>query len=199
MTEEKKRRRRTTPIKAKWDGECFIPANHEMAWCDKNLVVDQVYFVRAEEEQKTFATKYEQAFHAEVGLFYDHLPPKYQSWFKSADHLRHFMLIQNSYCWVEQWHMVTEDEADKYGRGRRSVEGRSHDPFVVYTRDQGTVTILEAYSMAHHPDHRGRISPISPVDHPKEFREACEKLRRYMAEELGVTLDELADGARNNA
>lgn len=193
MTEEKKRRRpRVAPVRVQWSGEAFVPATYELPSCDREYVVGEVYYIRPELAPKP-STKFEAMFHATMKSSYDTMSDEQRRYFPSADHLRHFLLIELGYCYVSDVELVSEQEARRFATNQHKTKGKAHDPYVRCLVHSNLCRVRTAFSMAHDSE------TLNPTHNRKGFKEAAEKILEILAGDLGVTVQEMIEAGRSNA
>jgi hypothetical protein len=182
-------------IQVKWDreSEVFVPAAHELGYCDRELVEDAVYYAHLDTDSKP-VSKFEQAYHATVVEAFQHLSDEQRIGLPSANHYRHFLLAKLGYATVTEYTFATRGDAIAFIRAEAKQRDDGLTPYRVFEISGCVVRILKPWSQAH-----SKSAELSPVHNRQGFNESARKVLAFISGELGVTLEDLINSCRSNA
>lgn len=95
-------------LRARWDGDAFVPLPRFKADADKHLVVEQVYTIEAEEPDNHAARG---AYFAELRTLWNSLPETLDDHYPTPTHLRKRALIKCGYYVSNMVTLKTPEEA----------------------------------------------------------------------------------------
>jgi len=164
------------PIIYEWTGETFKPLPHYAKRCDAELVVGERYRLEAVAERSRVSHNHQ---FAAIDEAWHQLPEHLLAAYPSPEHLRKHALIRAGYCLMQHHACATRAEA------LRTAElVRAREPYSIVESRGNVVTIYTARSQSR------RAMPSR-----KEFEDSKQKALAWVANLIGVTLQELRDNA----
>ena len=123
-----------------WDGEVFKPNPSFRAYCDREFVVGEIYPMAPIEERSLASHNH---YFAAVAEGWKNLSEENAKHFPTAEHLRHWALVQTGYCSEAYYHMTTNFEARKL-----AIDLRKRDPYAVISVRGSVVQVFTAESQS---------------------------------------------------
>lgn len=161
------------PLPYRWDGESLIPLRPKL--CDKELVVDAIYFMEPEASRSDASHRHQFAWLREAWL---NLPEEMHELFPTEESLRKFALIRAGYCDVTEIRCGSPE-------GAREVAGhlKRKDGFADVQISGSTVIERVAKSQSRR------------AMKPKDFQDSKTKVLEIVAALIGVEPEELERNA----
>ena len=169
-------------IRMQWDGEYLIPTDARwQAAADRQLVVGETYMIRehAERSQESHNHYFACIHHAWLNLPEAHAGLPYSI---SAEHLRKFALIRTNYADTQSYACSSKAEADRWAANIRPM-----DEFSIVSVKGCMVVRQTAQSQS-------RRAMGNAV-----FQESKEAVLGFLAEMIGVSVEQLAATSKDAA
>lgn len=99
------------PVRAMWDGDRFVPLKRFLPQLNKDCVVHELYTITEIADRDMVRHR---GYFAFVNEAFDSLPEEWGTFFKNADHLRKWALIQTKYCSHKNFVFDTPGDAERF-------------------------------------------------------------------------------------
>jgi len=131
---------RPRPVFLLWDGDVFKPAPSFKAYCDREYTVGEVYPMMPVEERSQASHNH---YFAAVAEGFANLSEENAKRFPTAEHLRHWVLVQCGYATETNYVLANAREARKL-----ASDFRRKEPYAVMQIKENVLTVWEAESQS---------------------------------------------------
>ena len=123
-----------------WDGKVFRPSPSFRAYCDREFVIGETYPMAPVEERSSASHNH---YFAALQEGWRNLSEENAKHFPTAEHLRHWALVQTGYFHEAYYTLASEDYARKL-----ALDLRKRDPYAIITLSGRLVRIFTAESQS---------------------------------------------------
>jgi len=123
-----------------WDGKVFRPIPSFRAYCDREFVVGETYPMAPVEERSSASHNH---YFAALEEGWKNLSEENAKHFPTAEHLRHWALVQTGYCHEAYYHMADDLQAHKL-----ALDLRRRDPYAIIIVRGSIVRVFTAESQS---------------------------------------------------
>jgi len=133
--------RRPRPVFLKWDGDVFRPEPSFKHYCSREYTVGEVYPMLPVEERSRASHNH---YFAAIAEGFNNLSEENAKKFPTAEHLRHWCLVQCGFCTETNYVLANSKEARKL-----AADIRRMSPYAVMALKENTLIVWEAESQSH--------------------------------------------------
>lgn len=170
----------SAPLKCVWEGDVFRPSSPFWARkADQQFVIGQTYKLQEYDDRSSRSHRF---FFACVGATWDNLSDEQRRRWPSPDALRYWALIQSGWCDSQTLVLSSNEVAETVAAFMRPIDKYA----IVEVRDN-IVIHYTAHSQA-----KGKMDK-------EKFRKSADDVLRVLSEELGVSVEQLGQAAREAA